>query len=350
MQKFKNHIDILNILLLLLLSAALLASVALNKTWPDTHDDFRYLHLFDQFRDVFMSGTLYPRWLPDTYGGFGSPIFVFYQPGFFYVSLLFSFITSNILTAMHCSVIFFLFAGALGAYLLAKKISDRATGLFCGILFLLTPYLYVNLYVRGDLSELSAMMLCPWPFYFLLRIKDRVANGAKIGLAMAPLAVSVAGVIMCHPATALFFMPVFMAIAFYVSFEEERKKQRAFLMASGFAIFIALALSSPYWLTAFVMKTHVNYQNALAGVYSAERHTVNILKFFSRNRGFGDSGASGASGGMPFQLGLPHFILALAGLLANRKNKFLQAAFAMYILLILAMSPASAYFWKNIKL
>ena len=33
-----------------------------------------------------------PRWIPDLNGGYGYPLFVFYQPGYFYVSRLFSFV------------------------------------------------------------------------------------------------------------------------------------------------------------------------------------------------------------------------------------------------------------------
>lgn len=329
------------ILVILLFSFAIMASQFLTSSWPYTQDDFRYLYMFEQFKEAFTNGILYPRWLPDTYKGYGYPLFVFYQPGIFYLTLPFSFLCSNIATAMQCSLLFLLFTGGYGVYLLAKKLTDKATGLFCGILFLLTPYLYVNMFFRGDLSELMAMLLTPWPLYFILMLKDKVERDGRLAVAIGLVALSLAAVIMSHPAAALFFMPLFLLISFYLSFQKDRRKQKIFLLTAAFSVLLALVLSSPYWLTVFMMKKYVWYEGAFAGTFSAEENLLSPSLMFA---------PFWRASEMSLQLGAPHFILALLGFLFFRRNKFIQASFVGYLALVFAMSPFSAFFWKHIQL
>lgn len=350
MLKLRKYIPVTAIMAIIaIVSFAILAPIVLHCSWPKSHDDLRYIYIFDQFRQTFMRGFLYPRWLPDVYGGYGAPLFIFYQPGFFYAALFFSFFFSNVLTVMYWTLFTFIFIGGLGAFFLTRKISNNLTGLFCAVLFLLTPYLYVDLYVRGDLSELAAMMLCPWPFFFLLRLKDRIVKKEKIGLPIAVLGISVSGIIICHPAVSLFFMPTFCLTAVYFLLSVRREKRIKFFLATAAAVFLSLTITSPYWFTAFEMKKYSHYERAVRGYFSAESHVVGFSQFFSRKWGFGDS-KIGEKDEMPFQLGLAHFILALTGFILKRKNRFIQAVFGIYIALILFMSPLAFFLWKHISL
>src|SRR5581483_8741598 len=45
--------------------------------------------LIEQFRNVFLHGWLYPRWLPELMKGNGYPTFLFYQPALFFLALPF---------------------------------------------------------------------------------------------------------------------------------------------------------------------------------------------------------------------------------------------------------------------
>ena len=155
--------------------------------WADTHEGARYALLFDQFRAAFVRGHVYPRWLPDLYGGYGYPIFCFYQPGFFFAALPFSFLPGKPPYWLYATLWALLTIGAAGAYQLAAEVARRLpgnakssieTGLFGAALFMLTPYLWIDLYVRGDLSELMGLCLSPWPLVALLRIADRTERGA----------------------------------------------------------------------------------------------------------------------------------------------------------------------------
>ena len=357
-EKEKNHIrnninkwyyDTLAYFLIFLIALAVLAPLIISNQWPHTHEDIRYLLLFDEFKDAVLKGIVYPRWLPDACGGYGYPTFLFYQPGFFFIALPFSFLPGYPLLTMYATLVLLFFAGGVGVYKLCRETAGLLVGLFCSVLYLLTPYLYVNLYVRGALSELAAMLLCPWAVYFLITLKKRVETSSFQMGAMLGIAISFLVIIISHPAVAMFFCVAFSLLAAYLSLDMGLMK-RKFLLGVLLSVGLGLILSSPYWTTVLQMKRYVNLEPAISGPYLAKNHVVYLPQFFSRFWGFGLSVPGAAGDGMPFQLGLPHFLLAIIGILWSRKDKLIQGAFTLYILLILLMSNFSSILWEKVNL
>ncbi|HBC85768.1 MAG TPA: hypothetical protein DCZ94_02315 [Lentisphaeria bacterium] len=336
---------------ILIISVALLSGLIFSGNWPLSHDGLRYLCHLDQFKDAFDSGILYPRWMPNYYGGYGYPIFVFYQPGYFFFSLLFTYVVPDILAASYASNVAMFFLGGTGVYLLVMETSskNRLFSLFCSVMFLLTPYIYVNMFVRGDLSELFSMFIIPWAVYFLVKLKDRAVKGEPVLHFAMIISLILAALVYTHPFTALFFYPLFCLIIIALSIEMDKKSMIRFIAVAGAALFCAVIFSSPYWITAFQMKEYVDYHPAVSGFCLAEKHVVYFNQLFSRAWGFGGS-ALGPGDDMSFQLGLPHFIAAVAGFWLNRKSKLCLSAFILYILCILMMTPISTIFWKNMPL
>lgn len=347
--KFKWYYGILIYALIFLIAFAVLTPIIIPKAWPRTHEDMRYILVFDEFKDAVLKGVLYPRWLPDAFGGYGYPTFIFYQPSFFFAAMLFAFLPGYPLSTMYSTLVLLFFIGGAGVYKLCKELSGTLMGLFCSILFLLTPYLYVDLYVRGGLSELTAVLLCPWPIYFLTILKKRIEKNSFQAGAMLGVAISLFAVIISHPATALFFCVVFGLTSIYISiYMGSFKKQ--FILKVFLSAGLGVVLSSPYWFTVFQMKKYIDLAPAVSGLYQAKFHVVYLHQFFSRFWGFGYSVLNSARDGMSFQLGLPHFLLAVVGMIWSRKDKIIQASFALYILLIFLMTNFSTMLWDKISL
>jgi hypothetical protein len=337
--------------IILLVSLVFLSGLIFSGSWPQSHEGVRYLCLIDQFKDAFGSGILYPRWFPNYYGGYGYPIFIFYQPGYFFFSLPFAYLFPDIVTAGYASSISMFFLGGAGVYFLIRQITTgRIVPLFCSLMFLLTPYIYVNIYVRGDLGELLAMFITPWTFYFLIRLKNRILKHISIAPSVLMLSFVMAALVYSHPFTSMFFYPLFCVIMFFLGLEMERENAARFLIAGGISIVFAVIFSSPYWMTAFQMKDYVEYHNAVAGALSAENNVVYFQQLFSRFWGFGDSEPGTANDGMSFQLGLPHCIAAILGLWLNRENKLYLSIFILYVLCVLMMTPLTSFLWGNIQM
>jgi hypothetical protein len=181
-----------NIGLVLLAAAVVLTPLFFSSGWPAAHENSRYAVLLDHFREAWAHGHWYPRWLPNLNGGYGYPTFVFYQPGFFFLSLPFSWLPGFPDVVFKFLAWLLMACGGLGAFFLSKNFADRRTGLVCAAWFLLTPYLYVDLYVRNDLSELLAMVLRPWALAAWLSLDARVRGNLPTTRAAVAVAVTVA--------------------------------------------------------------------------------------------------------------------------------------------------------------
>ena len=318
--------------------------------WPVTHEVFRYAHLLNHFTEAFEGGILYPRWMPNLFGGYGYPTFVFYQPGLFFLALPFRLITGNAFTALHIVVFLSLVTGGTGIFLTCRKITGKLfLSTFAALFYLATPYIYVDLYVRGNLSELVAMQFCSWPILFMFLLKDKVANKKSCAGYIGLLTLFLTAIIYTHPAVSLFFFPVFtVSVICYFLFSD--KKNYLFLGYCAFSIVFSIVLSSPYWFPVMSLKTYVSPERALNDYYVWEYHFVYLSQFFSNKWAFGES-LKGISGdGISFQLGLFHFTAAIAGIIIGRKNKFILANGVLYLFLIFLMTDYSSFLWRWIPI
>ncbi len=322
----------------------------LSGNWFDSHDGIRFLCLFEQFRDAFKEGLLYPRWLPDNYGGYGYPDFVFYQPAFFYFVLPFSLLLGDTLISFFAAMLVLLFLGSLGIYFLSRLFCGAKASLAAAVLFVLTPYTYVDIYVRGDLAEFASMMVLPWLLRCLVGADDALKGGRGVMVPFVTASLLAALLVYMHPFTSLFFYPLFMLVSLFPFLEGDSGRGSRLFVFAALAIFAGACLGAPYWLPAFLMKGHVNYRNALSGELQTHLHLLHPMQFFSTRWGFGGS-AAGPGDGMSFQLGIPHFALACAGF-ALSKSRRVRAFFVLYMLslLLIVDSAVNRFIWGWVPL
>lgn len=307
-------------------------------------DTSRYVCLLKLFRQAVEHGVVFPRWLPTLGGGYGCPTFVFYQPLFFYLALPFSYLPGvRDTVAVYLAVAAAASVGVIALYRLGRVLGGRHGGLFAAALFVLTPYLYVNLYVRGDFSELTAMLLAPAAVYYAALLARQVAEGKRAAWAAAKLAVSLVLVLFAHPATAMFLWPscLVLALTAAVGLERRFRVRCSIWVVSAFAW--AALLGSSYWWPVLSLRGLVGLERATEGVFLASRNVVYPWQLFSRTWGFG-------AAQMSLQLGLPHFLLACAGVWLGRRQRFLWGALACYLLLIVMMLPVSRPVWDSVGL
>jgi hypothetical protein len=336
------------------------------RTWPLGHDGLLCHYRLGHFREAMAQGILYPRWLPNAFGGYGYPTFVFYPPGFFYLALPAALVFKKLTTAVYFTLTGLFFIGGWGAYWIGRQLADRAMGVFCAAMFVITPYAYVELYVRNALAEFSAMMLTPWPLGCLLWL-SRAERSNRVNLvlrssAMTGLAVSLAAVIVCHPATALFLTLALIWASLRVACDKTTNVTEAlparrgiarirwrFLSGSIAAMMLGMALAIPYWVPLFELKEHVEHAPAVEGYFTPSDHVVHVEQFFSPAWGYGPSTA-GNNEDMPFSLGLPHFLLAIIGIVASWRRPFVQATGAAYLFLLMLMTAIAAPIWNTLPI
>lgn len=229
-------------------------------SWYKALQAYRYPYMGEEFYKIFQHGFWYPRWLPNLMGGYGSPNFVYYQPGVFYYFLIFRFFTTDILLAVKIGLFLMFVMGGLGVYALARLYCRPLFSLVCVVLYMAMEQFATILHLFGNYSEIFAGLLCPWILFFLLlaarRIEGRQALwGPLVGLTLASTAL-----IYSHPFVTYFFMPALGVIALGLLLDMDKAHRGPFIIATVACMVMALALSSPYWFTLWQLSGEIEYK------------------------------------------------------------------------------------------
>ena len=107
----------------------------------------------DQFAKQIGQGILYPRWLPLSHGGLGSPVFYYYPPLAFHVGSVFA--LAGLST--YASLIALFFAAyalsGLAMYAWLRNVAERP--LLGALIYVGAPYHAFNFYSRGAIADLG---------------------------------------------------------------------------------------------------------------------------------------------------------------------------------------------------
>lgn len=330
----------LNRVLVLVISLLPVGALLWHRRLPNAPDFFRHLVLSELFSEAISAGVWYPRWIPDLNGGYGYPVFVFYQPGYFYVAHLFSLADPPV---VRCALTLGAIAliGGLGAYRLIRSFFPPRVSLFFLLMFQLTPYHFTEIYRLGHLSEWIALQLSPWPLHLLYCLArtppDRRAQPwLGIGFALA-----LTGMCYAHPVTLVFFLPTLVAMACGQGLSLPPRDRPPYFRRAFLGILMAVVLSSPYWLTVATMRRYVNSHAALGGYFDPVTHLLSPVAFV-----WSEADMLSRHLGLSFELGPVHIVLALAGAWWGRRNPFVTTAFVLYSALLLLMTPAVPWFWS----
>lgn len=317
--------------------------------FPRTQEGVRYETLATLFHQMLGEGFWYPRWLPELAGGLGYPTFVFYQPGVFIVSSIWMAMGAGSVLAIQLTDLTFAIAGSGGAYLLARQFLGRWPAVACAALFMITPYAYVNLYVRGDHSEFAAMMLTPWPLACLMIAVRRLAErGRPLAASLVVAAIALAAIIITHPAVAMVFVPLVMVMAALRGARLSPLLRLRWLMLLALVGVTAAAFSSPYWWHVWRDARYVRLDRVATSVSDPLEHVIEPWRLVSIYWGFGGDGVRslGQPVEMSFQLGLPHLVLAIAGAWLGRRRPWIVMAAISYLAIALLMTTLAAPVWR----
>lgn len=332
------------LLLLFVIGIAPIMPNWLTPSLPNTHEHFRYLLIGDWFVEALRAGIWYPRWLPQMNGGFGYPQFVFYQPAYFYVNALSSLFTDDLLVRQLLALSFIALAGSLGVYRLARCFVSRPYAVLAVAAFQLAPYVHINLYVRGDLSEWMALELAAWPLYFLHLFTRHADDDACVGKqfkAWVGLCLSIAIVCYCHPVAVMFVPPIMLltGVACLAAHRSTAGRLGVRTMELFGAVLMGLVLSAPYWLTVATMKHMVNTDAALGAYFETWNNTTPLRYLL-----FG-SFLPGASFNDHEFIGAPFVLLSLAGWWIGRRIPLIRWAGVGYLAMLFMLTPWAKSLW-----
>jgi hypothetical protein len=243
-------------LLLIVAAAEVVAFLAMPFDGYDSPSHIFWVH---EWRKMWAEGVLYPRWMPDSYHGFGAPSFYLYPPLAYVISSAIGLVApdaGSVAIIKIVTLITLLLSGvAMYLYLRWRNASAKSSLLlFASLIYAFAPYRFFNMTVRAAFSEHVAFIFAPlafWGLDLLLRAR-REKRLSRAGLAL--LTFSLALTLLSNlPAAA----SVVLLLGVYALAQRERWWLVGMLAISGA---VAVLLSAVYLVpvVAFYHDAHLD--------------------------------------------------------------------------------------------
>ncbi len=208
-----------------------------------------------QFVDLVRDGHAYPRWLPRSFEGLGSPTFFFYAPLPFYVCaavdlLTLGWLSTERVIGLAATVLMFASGLAMRAWLAPQMAPAGAT--LGAIAYMAAPYHLFDHYIRGAFGEFAAYASLP-----VIALGMAQIAGGRGG--MIRLAVGYAALVLSHLPSALLasvtLIPLLLAWhAMRLGRGRGAAAALGYLARCALAGGVGLALAAPYLLPALTLQ------------------------------------------------------------------------------------------------
>jgi uncharacterized membrane protein len=294
------------------------------------HDAALELTRVAEYRHALAIGEHPPFWAPDLYGGFGSPIFLYYAPLFAFSSAALSAFVSSEAVASIIVLIAFTAIGAMlmGRFVLEVDPQNRAGAVVATVLFALQPYLLADKWLRNANAEFIALAILPGIFIGAVTRKPRRAFAATFA--------SLAAIILAHNITALIATSLAIGIAVVV-----HRSVRATLPVLG-GIVAAIAVTAFFWLPAFRLQPLVRPEELLTGKFDFHVQFPALRELFGTSAFF----AAGPLCGLLFVL----VAVALTRFDLGDARRVTAALFIAAVVTLLLALRLSTPVWEHLPL
>jgi len=329
-----------NWILILIFVLGLSISWPLFKSGYFSHQDDLHIIRIVEMRKCFSDLQIPCRWVPDMGWGNGFPLFNFYGVAAYYLGAIISYFIGFIATS---KLLFFvaLTAGSFGIYFLVKDLWGKYAGLTSAVLYLFAPYKALDIYVRGALTESMALAIIPFVLYFGYRKK------------YVPFILTLFLFLITHNIMTIVFLPVIFIWMFYLLYLSKFKDLKLVILS----FIVAFGLSAFFVLPAFLEKDLVQTESLTRFELDYRANFISIKQLFlDRVWGYGTS-IPGPEGGMNFQIGWPHWLLALLSISViffkkvEKKTKYLiLTIFLIFLMSTFMTHIRSAFIWEKISI
>jgi hypothetical protein len=219
-------------------------------------DSFGYdLNWSAQFARLAGHGVLYPRWMPASFSGLGSPTFYFYPPlGFWVVALVNAAGAGALapLVQLRLAELAIIAASGWTMYLWLRTHAEPPRALICAAAFMLAPYHVDDHYLRAAFAEMAAIAVVPLVGLGLAR----TAEGRRFGPVW--LAVGWGALILAHLPIALLTGVLLVAPYGLFLVWRGRGRRRAFVARAGCALALGTGLAALYLLPALTLQGFIS--------------------------------------------------------------------------------------------
>jgi hypothetical protein len=330
-------------------------------------DGLLHLYRLVALDQTIQQGLWFPRWLPDLAYGYGFPLFVFYAPLAYYITLLLKQLGLDMIAAFNTSLMLALLTAGAGVYLFVKALLGPRAGLLAGMAYVYAPFQLLNALSRGGLPAAWAMALFPFAFWAFRRlIKQGLQQEEKFLLPYLPVSALILGLaLLSHNTLSLLFIPLF---SLYIGVEllslsASRLRTFQHLLAQiGLAIILALGLAAFFLMPAMLEQEFAQVHRVITSPdFDFRFNFVSLKELFSLPRPANTGLLNPLT---PPTLGLAQVTLAVIGLIIlvwhtvtpiNPEGKLGPSKLILFTVLsltagIFMMLPTSLRLWEQLPL
>lgn len=332
--------------LILLFSIPLVLPLLQQGFYP-FHDEPQIANLHQMVRSLSL-GQFPPRWAPDFTYGYGYPFFNFYYHLPFYLGAIFHFLFGlNLVWSLKLVFLLSLPLSGLTFYFMMRRWFGRLASFTGAIVYLLTPYRAVDVYVRGAVGEMWAFVFIP---LVIGSLYDCLIKKNNKSILLAGLAV--AGLMLTHNLTAIIILPSLFVFLLIISLITKTHFSNIFHMVKGYLL--GFAISAYYWIPALLEKKYIKSGTPFDPI----DHFPFIKQLLIPSWGYGAS-LPGMYDGMSFQIGIVNlmvmvmmalfFFVLIKRINRNRKTAITLLYLCLGIVLFL-MNIRSYFLWQLLPL
>jgi len=225
--------------------------VTLALKWPIYTDFLFYSTILKTFSAQFWAGELYPRWLMNTNGGFGSPVFLFYAPFGYYIMSAFEWLSPidpHGFGRLIIGLTLGLFIAGMTSYRWFKCHMPEKQAQTGAFLYASFPSLIYICYHGFSFAQVWAVAWAP----FVLKTAHDVTIGKKNALPVFAAAYAILTFI--HPLSVIAFGAI--PCLYILVFSPPAKRLRTTFLAAIFA-FLGVASAAITLVPAIANKAYI---------------------------------------------------------------------------------------------
>jgi hypothetical protein len=328
----KHFLFILSIIVI----GSLLISALFHTGWYTSHDGVYHILRTEEALRMLKLGQFPLRWAGTLDQGFGIPLWSFIYPLPYYAAAALSYFIGAVWAVKSVVVISYLMGGVGIYFLLGSK--NKWVGMTLAVLYLATPYQFLNIFVRGALGEIMAMGLIPWVLLSFTNLIDDTATFKwyhPIPLALLLVAHNFLGIL----------FGIFLVG--YTIFQKKHKRN------ASISLLYSLGLAAFFLLPMILERSYLYSLDRQFFTFRFDQHFVYAKQLLYSKWDYWYS-VPGDTDGMSFQLGIAQIVLSGLGILAiifSKKRSLAQLYLVIaYLGTVFLMTSKSFILWDRISI
>ena len=303
-----------------------------NEAYFSYHDVTQPARISQLSQNIF--SLRFPTDAPDMNWGVGYPIFAFYAPTAYWITTALHSGGLSISQSINASFLLAMIVAGWGMYTVSlDSFKSKQVAFISALLYSSSPWVAVEIFVRGNLAEMWFISLLPWAWVVLRR-----AQITTIGVVLLSLALT------SHNALSLVLFGWILTYAIF------QKEMRGVLLK---IIGLASLLSAYFWIP-FMADISKTYASEVSRLTDYRDHFLCLSQLWTSMWGYGGSAPGCTADGQSFMIGKLQILVGIGGILLYLRHVYIQKKaqwFDMMLMVVLLGSvwltlSISQWFWQ----